>query len=151
MASEISNAKTGAPVHVAAMRTPLGRVRGMGAAHAGYHHWHVERITAIGLVPLTVWFVVSVLGMLGADQTMVSAWAGKPLNAALLLALVGLTFHHMQLGLQVVYEDYIHTPRLRNAIILATKGVALVAGLMGAVAVLKLAFAAPILAPGITH
>ena len=124
------------------MRSKLGLVRGMGAAHAGWHHWHVERVTAIALVPLTVWFIVSVLGMLGADQPYVAAWAGRPLNAALLLALVAMTFQHMQLGLQVVYEDYIHTARLRSAVILATKGAALILGLMAAIAVLKLAFAA---------
>ncbi len=50
------------------MRSQLGRARGLGAAHAGLHHWQVERITAIALVPLTVWFVVSVLVLLGADQ-----------------------------------------------------------------------------------
>jgi succinate dehydrogenase / fumarate reductase membrane anchor subunit len=124
------------------MQSKLGRVRGMGAAHAGYHHWHVERVTAIALVPLTLWFIVSVLRMLGADQPAVAAWAGRPLNAALLLALVAMTFQHTQLGLQVIYEDYIHMAKLRNAVALATKGVALVLGLMGAIAVLKLAFAA---------
>jgi len=127
---------------ISVMQSRLGQVRGMGAAHAGYHHWHVERVTAIALVPLTLWFIVSVLRMLGADQQAVAAWAGRPLNAALLLALIGMTFQHMQLGLQVVYEDYIHTAKLRNAVVLATKAAALILGLMAAVAVLKLAFSA---------
>ncbi len=126
---------------VRVMRSQLGRARGMGAARAGVEHWWVERITALALVPLSLWFVASVLSLLGADQPVVAAWAGHPLNAALLLALVLLTFHHAQLGLQVVYEDYIGGG-LRTAAILATKGLALLLGLMAALAVIKLFLAA---------
>ena len=124
---------------VTVMRSQLGRVRGTGAAHGGLHHWKAERITAIALVPLTVWFVVAVLAHLGADQATMAAWVGRPINAALLLALIAMNFHHMHLGLQVVYEDYIHSIPRREAAILATKGACLVMGLLAAVAVLKLA------------
>jgi succinate dehydrogenase / fumarate reductase membrane anchor subunit len=130
-----------ATARVTVMRSQLGRVRGAGAAHAGLHHWRAERVTAIALVPLTVWFVVAVLAHLGADQPAMAAWAGRPLNAALLLALVAMTFHHMQLGLQVVWEDYIHSIARREAAILATKGACLILGLLAAVSVLKLAVA----------
>ena len=128
--------------HVSVMRSQIGRVRGSGPAHAGVHHWKAERVTSVALVPLTVWFVVAVMSHLGADQPAIAAWAGRPLNAALLLALVVMTFHHMQLGLQVVWEDYIHNTLRRDAVILATKGACLLLGLMAAVAVLKLATAA---------
>lgn len=121
------------------MRSPLGRVRGLGSAKSGVHHWKAERLSALALAPLTVWFVIAVLAHLGADQPAIAAWAGKPLNAALLLALVGLTFQHMALGLQVVWEDYIHHIRRREAAILATKGISLLLGLVAALAVLKLA------------
>ena len=121
------------------MRSQLGRARGTGPAHAGLHHWKAERVTAIALVPLTVWFVVVVLSHLGADQPVIAAWAARPLNAALLLALIAMTFHHMHLGLQVVWEDYIHDIPRRGAVILATKGACLLLGLMAAVAVFKLA------------
>jgi succinate dehydrogenase / fumarate reductase membrane anchor subunit len=134
--------KTKAAPGVTVMRSQLGRVRGSGTAHAGSHHWKAERVTAIALVPLTVWFVVSVLSHLGADQSAMAAWAGQTLNATLLLALIAMTFHHMQLGLQVVYEDYIHGSKRREAAILATKGVCLVLGLLAALSVLKLAVAA---------
>ena len=127
---------------VTVMRSQLGRVRGAGSAHAGVHHWKAERVTAVALVPLTVWFVVAVLAHLGADQPAVAAWAGRPLNAVLLLALIAMTFHHMQLGLQVVWEDYIHSHARRGAVVLATKGACLLLGLFAAVAVLKLAVAA---------
>jgi succinate dehydrogenase / fumarate reductase membrane anchor subunit len=124
---------------IVVMRSQLGRVRGTGAAHSGAHHWKAERVTAIALVPLTVWFVIAVLSHLGAEQPAIAAWAGRPWNAALLLALIAMTFHHMQLGLQVVWEDYIHGSMRRDAAILATKGACLLLGLIAAVAVLKLA------------
>jgi len=129
---------------VTVMRSQLGRVRGLGAARAGSHHWKAERLTAIALVPLTVWFVIAVLSHLGADQPAIARWAATPWNAALLLALVAMTFHHMHLGLQVVWEDYIHVSKRREAAILATRGACLLLGLMAAVAVLKLATASHI-------
>jgi succinate dehydrogenase / fumarate reductase membrane anchor subunit len=125
--------------NVQVMRSQLGRVRGLGPAKSGAHHWKIERITALALVPLSLWFVFSVLTHLGAPQPSVAAWAGTPLNAALLLALVIMTFHHMQLGLQVVWEDYIHHARRREALILATRGACLLLGLIAAVAIVKLA------------
>ncbi len=138
-ASQSTNSK---PDNIAVMRSQLGRARGLGSAHAGSHHWRAERLTAVALVPLTVWFVIAVLAHLGADQAQIAAWAGRPLNAALLLALVAMTFHHMHLGLQVVWEDYIHSSGRREAAILATRGASLLLGLMAVVAILKLATAA---------
>ncbi len=123
------------------MRSQLGRVRGLGAGGGGaVEHWRVERVTAIALVPLTVWFVVSVLRLLGAGQPVVAHWAGHPVNTVLLLALVAMTFHHMQLGLQVVIGDYIHSKPIEALATLANKGVALLLALFAAVAVLKMAF-----------
>jgi succinate dehydrogenase / fumarate reductase membrane anchor subunit len=131
-------------------RSQLGRVRGMGAAHAGVEHWWQERVSALALVPLTLWFVAAVLSLLGADQSAVAAWVAHPVNAVLLLALIAMTFHHAALGLQVVYEDYIDTAGPRTAAILATKGLALLLGLLAALAVLKLALAgAPL--PVVAH
>ena len=129
--------KSTAPV----MRSTLGQVRGLGAGGSGIvEHWRVERITAIALVPLTIWFVVSVLRLLGAPQPVVAHWAGHPVNTVLLLALIAMTFHHMQLGLQVVIGDYIHSKPLELAATLANKGIALLLALFAAVAVLKMAF-----------
>ena len=120
-------------------RSQLGRVRGLGSAKSGLHHWKAERISALALVPLTMWFVIAVLGQLGSPLPVVAAWAGSPINAALLLALIVMTFQHTALGLQVVYEDYIHTSALREAVVLLTNGACLLLGLMASVAVLKLA------------
>jgi len=123
------------------MRSQLGRARGTGAAHSGVHHWYAERITSIALVPLTLWFIFAVLRLVGAPQEAVVEWAGRPVNATLLLALIAITFHHMQLGLQVIYEDYINAKWLMNIAILGTKAVALLLGLLASVAVLKMALA----------
>ena len=120
-------------------RSQLGRVRGTGSAHSGVHHWYVERLTAIALVPLTLWFIFSMLRLAGAPQEAVANWGGSPINAALLLALIVMTFHHMQLGIQVVLEDYINAKWLMNILILVNKAVAGLLGLIAAVAVIKLA------------
>ena len=129
-------------LHLASMRSPLGRVRGLGSARSGVRAWWAERITSAALVPLTVWFVISVLLLLGEPRAAVVHWAGQPFNSALLLALVAMTFHHMQLGLQVVIEDYIHAEAVKLASLLAMKAITLLMALVCAVAVLKMAFAA---------
>ncbi|GAC1344364.1 MAG: succinate dehydrogenase, hydrophobic membrane anchor protein [Acetobacteraceae bacterium] len=125
-------------INIAVMRTQLGRARGTGSAHSGVHHWYAERITSIALVPLTLWFIVSMVRLTGAPQESVALWAGHPVNTVLLLALIAMTFHHMQLGIQVVLEDYVDAKWLMNIMILATKAVSALLGLIAAVAVLKL-------------
>jgi succinate dehydrogenase / fumarate reductase, membrane anchor subunit len=124
------------------MRSQLGRVRGLGAAKSGVEHWWVERLTAIALLPLTIWFVVSVLFLLGAPHVAMVHWVGRPVNTVLLLALVVMTFHHMQLGLQVVIDDYVRGPA-NLATTLLNKGAAVLLGLFAVVSILKMAFWAP--------
>ncbi len=124
---------------IAVRRSPLGRVRGLGAAHAGVEHWRAERVTAYALIPLTVWFVIAVLALAGADQPVIAHWIGRPWNAVLLLALVVMTFHHTQLGLQVIYEDYLHIKWQQNLAIFATKAACLLLGLLGSLSILKIA------------
>ena len=120
-------------------RTQLGRVRGSGSAKAGVHHWYVERVTSIALVPLTLWFIFSVVRLVGAEQVTVAAWAAHPVNTVLLLSLIVMTFHHMQLGIQVVLEDYVHDKWALALSILANKAISGLLGLAAAIAVLKLA------------
>ena len=129
-------------VKVKVMRSLLSRARGTGAAKSGTHHWWVERVTAIALVPLTLWFIYAMIHLAGAPQAGVRRFVGHPLNTALLLALVAMTFHHMQLGLQVVMEDYIEGQKWQSAAILLNKAVALMLGLLCAVSILRMAFAA---------
>ena len=130
------------PMPVEVMRSHLGRARGMGAAKSGVHHWWVERVTAIALVPLTIWFVYAVMHLLGAPQAQVHRFMANPVNTTLMLATVAMTFHHMQLGLQVIMEDYIDSQKWQAIAILANKALALLLGLLCAVSILRMAFAA---------
>ena len=124
------------------MRSQLGRARGMGAAKSGVQHWRTERITAIALVPLTLWFIYAVIHLAGRPQQAVVHFVAHPVNTVLLLALVVMTFHHMQLGLQVVIEDYVEGKATHTAALLLNKAVALVLGLLCAVSILRMAFTA---------
>ena len=128
-------------VNVEVLRTQLGRARGLGAARTGTAVWWAERVTSVALVPLTLWFVYVALHLTGRPRQSIAHFAGHPLNAALLLALVLITFHHMALGLQVVIEDYIHIERTKMASLLAVKGASWIMALACVVSVLKLALA----------
>ena len=128
-----------ASVRLSRQRSALGRARGLGAAHTGTGHWWAERATSVALVPLTLWFVYVAFHLAGQQRAGVAHFAANPLNAGLLLATVIITMHHMQLGLQVVVEDYIHAEGTRTAVLLAIKGAAILLALVGAVSVLKLA------------
>ena len=123
------------------MRSQLGRARGAGVTGApAVEHWRAERITALALLPLTVWFVVAVIAHLGDTQPQIAHWAGHPVNAVLLLALIIMTFHHTQLGVQVIIGDYIHSKVAGLAATLANKGLALILALFAVVAVLRMTF-----------
>jgi len=122
-------------------RTPLGRVRGLGSAKDGTGHWWMQRLTALALVPITVWFVISVIGMAGASYAEFSAWLANPLVAGLFLILIAATFYHAVLGLQVVVEDYLHNEGMKIATLLVIKAAAVLLGLTAALSVLRLLFA----------
>lgn len=122
------------------LRTPIARARGLGSAKDGLHHWWVQRISAVALVPLTVWFVASVVGLAGADHAAVTAWLSGPVVAVLMVLLVAAALFHAQLGLQVVYEDYIHTHWLRITVDVGTKLALLALGVGTIFAILKIAF-----------
>jgi succinate dehydrogenase / fumarate reductase membrane anchor subunit len=124
----------------AVMRTPLGRVRGLGSAKSGTHHWWMQRVTSIALLPLTLWFVVSMLSLAGASYAQTRAFLAWPVNAVLMLALIGLTFHHIAAGLQVVVEDYVRKEMQRIAALLVIKGGCWLMALVCAFAVLRVAF-----------
>lgn len=122
------------------MRTPIARVRGLGSAKNGTHHWWMQRLTAIALVPLTVWFVISVIRFAGADHAQVSTWLASPLTAVLMLLLIVATFHHLQLGLQVVIEDYVHGEAVKLGCIIGVKLASVALAVAAIFAVLKVAF-----------
>jgi succinate dehydrogenase / fumarate reductase membrane anchor subunit len=121
-------------------RTPLARVRGLGSAKTGTHHWWMQRLTAIALVPLCLWFVASLIVLVTADHATVINWLHAPLVAILCCALVVAVFYHAQLGVQVVVEDYVHEEWLKLAAIVVTKLLALLLAATCLFAVLRIAF-----------
>lgn len=122
------------------LRTPLGRARGLGSAKEGAHHWWMQRVTAVALVPLTLWFVYSIVSIAGADSATAHAWLARPLNAVLMLLLIAATFHHLHLGLQVVLEDYLHDEGVKIASVMAVKLLSVALAVASAFSVLKVAF-----------
>ena len=121
-------------------RSPLGKVRGLGSAKDGTHHWWMQRVTAVALIPLAIWFTASVVSLIGKDHAAFTAWVKNPVSATLLVLLLAATFHHAQLGLQVVIEDYVHREGCKVASILAVKFAAVVLAGIGIVSVLRIAF-----------
>ncbi len=90
-------------------KSPLGRARGLGSAKSGGHHFYVQRLTGIALVPLVLWFTYALacLSSGGVSLTQAQAFVAHPGNATLLICLIIATFYHSALGVQVVLEDYV--------------------------------------------
>jgi succinate dehydrogenase / fumarate reductase membrane anchor subunit len=122
------------------LRSPLARVRGLGSAKDGTSHWWAQRVTAIALVPLTIWFVISVIAMVGADYETFRDWIGSPLAGGLMLLLVIATFYHAFLGVQVVIEDYVHHEGAKVLSHLLVRFASIGLGLAAGLAILKLIF-----------
>ena len=103
------------------LRTPLARILGLGSAKQGSSHWWWQRITALALVPLGVWFVISVLMLAGSGHDSAALWLRSPFQAAPFMLFMAMVFWHASLGLQVVVEDYIHTEWLKMAVLIIIK------------------------------
>ena len=121
------------------LRSPLGRVRGLGSARSGTMHWWRQRLTALALIPLIDWFVIGHVSHVGADHAAVVAWIAAPLNAALLVLLLTAGFWHVQLGGRVIIEDYIHGEGLKIFSVVTLNFATIAVGLACVLAVLKLA------------
>jgi succinate dehydrogenase / fumarate reductase, membrane anchor subunit len=95
------------------LRTPLGRVLGMGSAKDGTEHWWAQRVSAVALIPLTLWFLFSLLMLPGLDYETVKAWLSLPASAFLCVLLLVVLTYHSYLGTTVVIEDYVHTAGMK--------------------------------------
>ncbi|HUB46140.1 MAG TPA: succinate dehydrogenase, hydrophobic membrane anchor protein [Acetobacteraceae bacterium] len=133
-------ASSGDTPRVDTLRSPLGRARGLGAARAGSGHWWAQNLTSIALVPLSLWFICGMIRMIGASRQDVVTWLSSPLPMVLMLALIVATFHHLQLGVQVVIEDYVPGQGSRLVSLLLLKGACILLALLCIVSVLRLAF-----------
>ncbi|RKZ47445.1 MAG: succinate dehydrogenase, hydrophobic membrane anchor protein [Gammaproteobacteria bacterium] len=120
------------------LSTPLAKARGLGSAKSGTHHWIAQRLTAIALIPLSIWFVSSLVCMTELNHQTATAWIQSPLVAIFLILFIIAMFHHAQLGLQVVIEDYIDSRVMKITGLILLKLVSFFAGLAAAIAVLKI-------------
>ena len=120
------------------LRTPLARVRGLGSAKDGTHHFWIQRLTALALVPLTIWFAFSIASLATADAPAITAWMQSPLRATLMLSFLFAGFWHMKLGLQVVIEDYVHTESTKVTCLILNNFVSIFLALAATLAVLKM-------------
>jgi succinate dehydrogenase / fumarate reductase membrane anchor subunit len=102
------------------LRSELGRVRGLGSAKEGVNHWWRQRLTSLALIPLSLWFVGSLVSLTDTDHATAVAWLGSPVTLGLMVLFLGATFYHAALGLQVVIEDYVGNHGCRTALIILT-------------------------------
>lgn len=125
------------------LRTPLGRVLGLGAAKEGVQHWWLQRLTSIALVPLTIWFLVSLLALPAFDQATVRIWLSQGWTALLLSLLVLVASWHSQLGVRVVIEDYVHAAGGRTLLLVLVTFLHVFIAAAGLFAVLRVALGSP--------
>ena len=121
------------------LRTPLGRVLGLGSAKDGTGHWWVQRLSAVALIPLTLWFAVALVALPDFSHVSLTELLAAPLNGALMILLVGVVVYHSHLGVQVVVEDYVQgLLKVVTLVLLTLAHVAL--GVTGILAILRVAF-----------
>jgi succinate dehydrogenase / fumarate reductase membrane anchor subunit len=126
------------------LQSPLGKVRGLGAAGNGVHHWWVQRLTSVALVPLGIWLLVSLLTLPSLDFVTLVAWIAGTWTASLLTLFVIIASWHSSLGIQVIIEDYVHDQGLKTVSLVLSGFVHAVLGVGGVFAVLRIAFGSPL-------
>jgi succinate dehydrogenase / fumarate reductase membrane anchor subunit len=121
------------------LRHPLARVRGLGSARHGSGHWIAQRLTAIALAPLSVWFLWAALALVAGGYADARAFLAQPWNAVLMALFVLCLFHHAQLGMQVVVEDYVHTAWAEYGLVIAIKFACALGALASVLAIVRIA------------
>jgi succinate dehydrogenase / fumarate reductase, membrane anchor subunit len=121
--------------------TAIGRVRGLGSAKSGAHHWWLERLTSVSTLLLFIWLLVALLRLPRLDHDMVTQWLASPLAAVPMLLLIVSTFWHTKLGMQVIIEDYVHEEGLKLFTITLLNFFVVALGALAFFSVLKIAFA----------
>ena len=119
------------------LRSPLSIAVGHGSAKHGFSHWWWQRLSAIALIPLTLWFLYSLTCLVGSDYQTAADWLGSPINAGIMLMFTLTALFHGQTGLQVVIEDYVSTKSLRLGLLILVKFAAAAMAVLATIAVLK--------------
>lgn len=119
------------------LASPLANAVGHGSSKHGFSHWWWQRVTAVLLIPLTLWFVMSVVCLVGEGHAAAVAWLSSPFSASIMLIFLLVSLFHAQTGLQVIIEDYIHTKWLNLALLLFIKFAAVVMSVFAIISVLK--------------
>jgi succinate dehydrogenase / fumarate reductase membrane anchor subunit len=122
------------------MKTPLGRVRGLGSAHAGTGHFWLQRLTAVANVVLVTAFLIIMVALAGSSHATIVAKLNNPFVAILILATFVSVLTHMRIGMQVIIEDYVHTDVRKIALLMANTFYTFAVGLIAVYAVLKINF-----------
>ena len=128
--------------HSPSMKTPLGRIRGLGSAKNGTHHWWRQRVTALALVFLGLWFLWFIVEHTSQGYISLAIALKKPLDAILMSLTIVTALHHAQLGLQVIIEDYVHCNTVKTCLLLGVKALAILLGAWGLLSILTIFFKA---------
>ncbi|MES1984830.1 MAG: succinate dehydrogenase, hydrophobic membrane anchor protein [Pseudomonadota bacterium] len=120
--------------------TGIGRVRGLGSAKSGTHHWINQRVTAVGNLLLVLWLIISILQLPALDYVAVMTWLAKSWVAVPMMLMIVSVFYHLRLGLQVVVEDYVHEDGTKFATFLLLNFYAIGGAALGIFAIAKIAF-----------
>lgn len=118
-------------------RSPLSKALGSGSAKHGFSHWWLQRVSAVALIPLTLWFVFSMVCLSTSDYTHAVTWLSSPINATIMLLFTLVALFHGQTGLQTVIEDYIHTTWLNLSLLLSVKFASVILAVLAIISVLK--------------
>lgn len=124
---------------MSSLQTPLHKVQGLGASHSGTGHFWRQRITAVALVPLGLWFAFAMLGLAGTNEVVVLSFLAKPWNALLMAAFAVTLLYHMVLGLQDILDDYVHTAGMKVFLRIAILAVAIATGATSLFALIRIA------------
>ena len=122
------------------LQSPLGRARGLGSAKDGTHHWWVMRISSIAMLPLSLWLVVGLGSVSGQGYEAAATWISAPWNLTLMVLTIAVLFHHVQLGVSTIVEDYVHHEAMKVAGVIAVKFLTVLLALASIMAVLRVAF-----------
>ena len=122
------------------LQSTYGQVTGLGSAKEGTTHWLVQRISAVALIPLSLWFVISVANMENYTHHDVLIWLSRPITTILMLLYIPTALYHGYLGIKVILEDYVHNEGTKIGCIIAAKFIFIPAGVMAVWAILKVSF-----------